>query len=234
MKKILITILIILVAILFVKYGRSIYMPIINKIKGSETVESVIEKIHNQAAERLKNELLAAGFENEFPDELIFVGLKKERIFQVYAKNSEGTKLIKEYPFTAFSGELGPKLKEGDKQIPEGIYHIEYLNPNSSYYLSMKVSYPNEFDISKSEFSNVKDLGTNIFIHGKSSSIGCIAIGDEAIEEVFLLTHHAINKGIKVIISPQDFRQDESYPNIKSIDWEAELYDQIKTELLRL
>lgn len=234
MKKVVIIVAFVIAIIIFVKFGRSVYMPIINKIKGSETVESVIEKIQPSVKDRLRDELAATGYENEFPDEIILVGLKKERLLQVYAKMGDNIHFLKEYPFTGFSGKIGPKLKEGDKQIPEGIYKIEYLNPNSSYYLSMKVSYPNEFDISKSEFSDIKDLGTNIFIHGKSSTVGCIPIGDEAIEEVFLLTHYAISKGVKVIISPQDFRVNEKYPDIDFIDWEEEHYDTIKSELKNL
>ncbi|MBQ6247469.1 MAG: hypothetical protein IJK04_11425, partial [Kiritimatiellae bacterium] len=68
----------------------------------------------------------------------IFV-FKNERSVEVHAP---GWKEPRIYPMTAFSGTLGPKLREGDGQIPEGIYGIEYLNPNSSYYLSLKVSYP--------------------------------------------------------------------------------------------
>lgn len=234
MKKVVIIVVFVIAIIIFFKFGRSVYMPIINKIKGSETVESISKKIQPSVKDRLRDELSATGYENEFPDEIILVGLKKERILQVYAKKGNNIHFLKEYHFTGFSGKIGPKLKEGDKQIPEGIYKIEYLNPNSSYYLSMKVSYPNEFDISKSEFSDIKDLGTNIFIHGKSSTVGCIPIGDEAIEEVFLLTHYAINKGVKVIISPQDFRVNEKYPDIDFINWEEELYDTIKSELKNL
>jgi len=57
--------------------------------------------------------------------------------------------MIKSYPFTGFSGGLGPKLREGDGQIPEGVYAIEYLNPNSQFHLSVKLDYPNVFDKAK-------------------------------------------------------------------------------------
>jgi murein L,D-transpeptidase YafK len=170
----------------------------------------------------------------DYPKEIILAAFKEERILQAYCKDYNGIKLIKEYPFTAFSGELGPKLKEGDKQIPEGIYEVEYLNPNSSYYLSIKVSYPNEFDKSKTELTNISDMGGDIFIHGKSATIGCIPIGDEAIEEVFLLTQKAINNKVKVIISPRDFRMNPEYPQIEGIDWENELYEKIYNEIKTL
>ena len=93
------------------------------------------------------------------------------------------------------------------------------------------MNYPNEFDKSKTKLSNISDMGGDIFIQGKSVTIGCIPIGDDAIEEVFLLTHKAINNGVKVIISPRDFRVNPEYPKIASIDWENELYDKIKNEI---
>jgi hypothetical protein len=233
-KKILLAIGLIIVVAIFLKYGRSVYMPVINKMKGNETVESRISSIQGEVWNRLENNLNLAGYKMDYPNEIILVAFKEERVLQVYSKDYNGIKLIKEYPFTAFSGELGPKLKEGDKQIPEGIYKVEYLNPNSSFYLSIKVSYPNEFDKSKTELSDIADMGGDIFIHGKSATIGCIPIGDEAIEEVFLLTQKAINNGVKVIISPRDFRTNSEYPKIEGIDWESELYDKIRNEIKTL
>jgi len=208
-------------------------MPVITKIKGKETIESTIEKYQGSAYERLQVNFAKVGIK-EFPKEILLVAFKEEQQLLVYCKDVHGVKLIKAYPFTAFSGELGPKLKEGDLQIPEGIYKVEYLNPNSSYHLSIKVDYPNQFDISKSTLPNIKDMGGDIFIHGKSSSVGCIAIGDQAIEEVFLMTQQAIDSGVKVIISPRDFRVNSQYPQLPTIDWEHELYDLITDELSRL
>lgn len=196
-----------------------------------ETVNSVINKIKDDVWVRIEKNLSSAGYENRYPRKIILLALKEERLLQVYANDNNKIKLIKEYPFTAYSGELGPKLQEGDGQIPEGIYKVEYLNPNSSYYLSIKVNYPNAFDKSKTKFSNHANMGGDIFIHGKAVTIGCIPIGDEAIEEVFMLTKKAINRGVKVIISPRDFRVNPDYPEIAGINWENELYKQISAEL---
>jgi len=209
-------------------------MPIVNKVKGKETVNSRIENIQENVWNRIEKNLNLAGYKMDYPREIILVAFKEERTLQVYAKDYDGIKLIKEYPFTAYSGKLGPKLREGDRQIPEGIYKVEYLNPNSSYYLSIKVDYPNAFDKSKTELTNQADMGGDIFIHGKSATIGCIPIGDEAIEEVFLLTQKAINNNVKVIISPRDFRVNSSYPKIEGMDWENELYEIINNELKTL
>ncbi len=233
-RKLILILGLIIIIMVFLKLGRSIYMPMVNKIRGKETVESRISNIQENVWNRLEKDLEQAGYKMDYPKEIILAAFKEERILQVFSKDYNGIKLIKEYPFTAFSGELGPKLKEGDKQIPEGIYKVEYLNPNSSYYLSIKVSYPNEFDKSKTEFTNVSEMGGDIFIHGKSATIGCIPVGDEAIEEVFLLTQKAMNNTIKVIISPRDFRVNSNYPKIEKIDWENELYDIINNELKTL
>ena len=96
-------------------------------------------------------------------------------------KSSE-LELFKRYSFTGFSGGSGPKLREGDGQIPEGIYAIEYLNPNSQFHLSMKLNYPNTFDKAKGKADGRDRLGFDIFIHGGSATIGCIPIWDAGIE----------------------------------------------------
>jgi murein L,D-transpeptidase YafK len=223
-----------ILGILFFKFGRNMYMPVVNKLKGKETVEQVINKIESDVWNRLQMNLNLAGYKTDYPHKIVLVAFKEERKLQVYSNDYNGIKLIKEYPFTAFSGKLGPKLKEGDKQIPEGIYEVEYLNPNSSHYLSIKVNYPNEFDKSKTHLSRHLDMGGDVFIHGKSVTIGCIPIGDEAIEEVFLLTQKAINNKVKVIIGPRDFRVNPAYPEIEGIDWEEELYESIEKELKTL
>lgn len=233
-KKKLIILALIIGFLLFLKFGRSSYVPILKKLSGKETVESAIHKIEKEAKFRLERNLNKAGFNNQYPEEIILVAFKEEEVLEVYAKDHEGVKLIKKYPFTANSGKLGPKLKEGDRQIPEGIYHIAYLNPNSSYHLSLKVNYPNEFDKSKTKFSKIKDMGGDIFIHGKALTIGCIPIGDLAIEELFLLVHKAFNKQVKVIISPRDFRKNSKFPSIESVNWENELYVSIESELKNL
>ncbi|MEM6697066.1 MAG: L,D-transpeptidase family protein [Bacteroidota bacterium] len=197
------------------------------------TIESVSNELEQEVFVRLEVALKKAGFD-DFPSEMLLLAFKEEQKLQVYAKREGELKFIKQYALTASSGNLGPKLQEGDRQIPEGIYQIEYLNPNSSYHLSLKVNYPNEFDKSKTRFENVKEMGGDIFIHGKATTIGCIPIGDEAIEEVFLMAAKAFHHPIKVIISPRDFRKGKKYPSIASVDWEEELYNQVEVELAKI
>lgn len=105
------------------------------------------------------------------------------------------------------------------------------MNPNSAFYLSIRIGYPNAFDVSKTELRDVKAMGGDIFIHGQSATIGCIPIGDKAIEEVFILCAHATKGAVKVVISPRDFRKKREYPSIEGIAWERELYDIVSREL---
>ena len=198
--------------------------------KRSETNESISTQISENVFTRLKPQFDHLNL-SDWPVELLMVGLKEEQLLEVYAKKEGRFKLLKSYPFSANSGLLGPKLREGDLQIPEGIYKVEYLNPNSSFYLSMRLNYPNEFDKSKTKLENEAEMGGDIFIHGKAMTVGCIPVGDEAIEELFMLVKHALQNEIKVIISPRDFRLNTEFPKIEGIDWEEELYEIIQSEL---
>lgn len=154
---------------------------------------------------------------------------KNERRLEVHAP---GWKAPRVYSMTGFSGTLGPKLKEGDRQIPEGIYGIEYLNPNSSYYLSLKVSYPNVSDRRRAKAEGRTNLGGDIMIHGKNVTIGCIPIGDEAIEDVFYLVHAVGIRKVAVIIAPYDMRLGRK-PLLEkhTLPWYGALCDEIDSAL---
>lgn len=120
------------------------------------------------------------------PEEILIAAYKKERLIHLWARpdTSETFLFIKQYPFTAFSGTLGPKRKQGDLQIPEGFYYINHFNPYSNFHLSMKISYPNQSD---SILGKKGSLGNEIRIHGSFVTIGCIPIGDESIEELYII-----------------------------------------------
>jgi len=235
MNRIIVLLLIILLVsvLVFLRYGRKLFMPVVQQVKGVETVASREQALLPPVATRLQPALSRAGF-TDLPDKIVLVGLKRERILQVYGYQLDSLRFIKAYPFTAFSGKIGPKLKEGDKQIPEGVYDIAYLNPNSSYYLSIKVSYPNAFDRQIAAREGRTQLGGDIFIHGKDVTIGCIPLGDPGIEEVFLMAAKSFEKGIEVIIAPHDFRVDPTYPEVDFIEWESELYPIIEKALLSI
>jgi murein L,D-transpeptidase YafK len=114
---------------------------------------------------------------------------------------------IQTYPLTAFSGRLGPKLKERDGQIPEGIYRLTTFNPFSNWHLSMMIDYPNDFDRTQAAKEGRHQLGSNIFLHGKAKSVGCLAVGDKAIDQLFLLARRVGLSHVKLVIAPNDLRR---------------------------
>jgi murein L,D-transpeptidase YafK len=116
---------------------------------------------------------------------------------------------IRSYAILGASGPLGPKLRQGDLQVPEGVYPIVYLNPNSIAHLSLAFGYPNDFDLARAmEDGRTSDtLGGDIMIHGGASSTGCLAIGDEAAEDLFVLAADAGVERADVVVSPVDFRR---------------------------
>lgn len=167
------------------------------------------------------------------PREIALLGFKKERALELWAKNDNHIwRFIHSYPLTAFSGRLGPKLKERDGQIPEGIYHLTTLNPFSSMHLSMMIDYPNSFDRLQASRDGRRQLGNNIFVHGKSLSVGCLAIGNHAIDQLFLLTRRVGLVNTRIIIAPNDLRIDKpATSSFAQPRWLPELYRQISTAL---
>ena len=158
-----------------------------------------VKEIRARRAADLKALVEKAGL--TYPvDEVYLRGLKKERLLELWAgKKGEPMVLVKSYPFCAASGELGPKRVEGDEQVPEGLYEVPEFNPTSDYHLSMKVSYPNASDRLRSD---PKRPGGLIYLHGNCASIGCIAIQDEPIEEVYLIAIDAKRRPIRFDIFP--------------------------------
>ncbi|MBF0613972.1 MAG: L,D-transpeptidase family protein [Magnetococcales bacterium] len=194
-------------------------------------VQKVVERYDEAVRLRLMEDFRMAGVPYP-PARLALLSFKKERRLELWGgETEESMQRIKSYPFTAFSGELGPKRRQGDRQIPEGIYRVTFLNPNSAYHLSMKLDYPNEFDRTMAEMDRRQQLGGDIFIHGDSYSIGCIALGDRAIEELFILTAWAGMENVQVIIAPYDLRRDPEIRPLETIPWTRELYARIQDAL---
>ncbi|MGF1531930.1 MAG: murein L,D-transpeptidase family protein [Puniceicoccaceae bacterium] len=205
--------------------GRSLWYPYYAKLRGLRSVEEVVEQIKQSRD---------LPFEIKAWEELLLVGLKAERSLEVYGRRGAGGDWhpITAYPFTGYSGKLGPKLREGDRQIPEGIYRIESLNPNSSFHLSMKVNYPNQWDRQMGAEEGRERLGGDIFIHGKSGTVGCIPIGDTAIEELFILVATVGVDRCEVLLLPWDFRRRKDEPQVEEIEWEGLLYRQLREAVL--
>lgn len=170
------------------------------------------------------------------PARVVLAAFKEEKTLEVYAAGTNrNLQFIRAYPILAASGVPGPKLGEGDRQVPEGIYQIESLNPNSSYHLSLRIGYPNEFDREQARQDGRTNLGGDIMIHGGAASVGCLAVGDEASEELFVLAADTGLANVTVILSPVDFRKRAGPPESKQVPaWTKSLYQTIQSKLEEL
>lgn len=127
------------------------------------------------------------------PKQLYLRGFKHERQLELWAGGSTGPlRLVHSFPFCSASGELGPKRRQGDLQVPEGFYEIDRFNRQSNFLLSLGVSYPNASD---RLLGSKGRLGGDIFIHGACVSIGCIAIEDGPVQQLFLVALDARGAG---------------------------------------
>lgn len=119
---------------------------------------------------------------------------KKEMKLEVWVreKNKESYGLLHTYDICAMSGKPGPKRKEGDLQVPEGVYYINHFNPLSNFHLSLGLNYPNASD---KILSDKLHPGGSIYIHGNCVTIGCIPITDDKIKELYILSVEAKNNG---------------------------------------
>ncbi len=144
------------------------------------------------------------------PKRVFFRAFKSELELEIWGSNSgeEPFVLIHTYPIARASGVLGPKRREGDLQVPEGVYYIDRFNPNSKFHLSLGLNYPNKSDAIRGDPDGP---GTDIFIHGNRVSIGCLAMTDAKIEEIYALALGARDAGqirIPVHIFPARFDSD--------------------------
>jgi murein L,D-transpeptidase YafK len=167
--------------------------------KKYERVRTALSEKENLLVNELKSKSISLNQLN-----VLFIAYKSENELNLFVKKKSDNKytLFKTYSICAQSGVLGPKRKQGDYQVPEGIYHIDRFNPSSSFYLSLGINYPNTSDRIKSTASN---LGGDIFIHGNCVSIGCLSMTDDYIKEIYLLAIHAKNNAqnkIPVYIFP--------------------------------
>lgn len=137
----------------------------------------------------VEERLAQAGFSQGQPLHLrIF---KEESILEIWMERNGRYELALTYPICAWSGRLGPKLREGDKQSPEGFYLVSsrQLKPDSSFHLALNIGFPNAFDTAQGR------TGSFLMIHGACVSIGCYAMTDAGIEDIYQLTEQALLNG---------------------------------------
>src|SRR5580700_1236841 len=153
-------------------------------------------QLPTRAMKELSPEMLALLDQKNMPkDSPVLVRLfKEESELEVWKQDTTGQfQLLKVYPICRWSGGLGPKVKEGDRQAPEGFYPITpgLMNPNSSYYLAINTGFPNAYDKANGY------TGAFLMIHGDCSSAGCYAMTDEQIGEIYSLAREAFLGGQK-------------------------------------
>lgn len=198
--------------------------------RGNRTTKQVLARYADIAEERMKPHFVKAGVAYP-PKRISLVSLKEEKIMELWAWHKKKWRHIHDYKILGASGHAGPKLRQGDKQVPEGIYRVLYLNPNSRYHLSMKVNYPNGFDRKNARADRRTKLGGDIFIHGTEYSIGCLAVGNESIQELYVLAAKTGVKNIDVVIAPYDLRRHKPVKRHTDPDWVDGLYSDIKKRL---
>ncbi len=176
----------------------------------------------NEALQR-KQDTLQKQFEQKklkWPAKYIYIrSFKYDSYLEVWVKDkiSDPFQLFKTYKICALAGTLGPKRMEGDFQVPEGFYYISEFNPNSSYYLSLGLNYPN---MSDRILSDSLRPGGDIYIHGSCVTVGCIPITDEQIDELYILAAYAKDAGqdyIPVHIFPIRYDKERSIKYLETL-----------------
>lgn len=220
------------------QYGRGLWVPAYYDYVGRRTVADVLAAYGPAAESRLKPHFKRAGIAYP-PAGIALLAMKEERRLELWAGSGAADgpedrrryRFVRAYDIKAASGGPGPKLREGDLQVPEGIYGITALHPNSAYHLSMKLNYPNAFDRRHARRERRAQPGSNIFIHGKALSVGCIAVGDTAVEELFTLVARSGAAKVKVVIAPRDPRRNPLGGAAENLPrWTGTLYSAIRSE----
>ena len=161
-----------------------------------------------RTASKEKGEALRQRFKEKglaYPPRAILLrAFKQDAVLELWATeaNDRPYVLVHEYRICTSSGTLGPKRRFGDQQVPEGFYELDWFNPQSNFYLSLHINYPNASDRILGSHQNP---GGDIFLHGNCASIGCIPITDDGIKEVYwlaVLVHNQNDQHLPIEIFP--------------------------------
>ena len=231
-KTILFLALFVLTAAICLSNARSVWHPVYSALVGRRTTADVLAELREPLEAHWAAACAEAGIAFP-PSGVVLLGMKEERSLELWGRSEDADwARLATYPILAASGSAGPKLLEGDRQVPEGVYAIEGLNPNSAFHLSLKIGYPNAFDREQADREGRSNLGGDIFIHGKAVSVGCLAIGDRAVEEVFYLVARAGCEKARVVIMPHDLRVQEDVEIPEGREWTRELYAGVRDALI--
>ena len=180
-----------------------------------------------QAARRVKPTLIAALAEKnlDYGSPVFLRIFTAEKVLEVWVAEKDRYVLFHAYPICTYSGRLGPKIREGDNQAPEGFYRVgpNQLNPQSNYHLAFNLGYPNAYDRANGR------TGSFLMVHGNCVSIGCYAMGDAAIEEIYTLMDAALHSGQKNIdVHVFPFRFDSTKIVWQNSEWQP-FWSDLKT-----
>ncbi len=200
---------------------------------GGWSVAQRIDQFGDAARTRLAPHYATAGV--AWPGRSVaLLAFKDARQLELHAQDTAGQwRFVRAYPIRAASGGPGPKLREGDLQVPEGRYRVTFLNANSAYHVSLRLDYPNAHDRAMARADGRTQLGGDIMIHGRAVSIGCLAMGDEAAEDLFTLAADIGMERMEVLIAPTDFRRAAPPAQVEGPAWLGALYASLATELAR-
>lgn len=202
---------------------------------GDHTIATRLAEIGPKARRQWREDFAAAHVAYP-PAHVEFVVFKREKRVDVFAGPSPSNlAFVRSIGITAASGGPGPKLREGDRQVPEGVYEVDLLNPNSLYHVSLRLNYPNDFDRRMAQRDRRGRLGSAIMIHGSDRSIGCVAVGDQAAEDLFVIAADAGLSQVSVVIVPRDFRRTGDHaPMPGQPAWVHDLYANLDRRLRSL
>jgi murein L,D-transpeptidase YafK len=200
--------------------GRRVLFPLI----GNAAAEGRAEAVARRVTPALRRDFGDTKLRWGAP--LLIRIFKLERTLELWVDDGERYRLFRSYPICTYSGALGPKLRQGDGQAPEGFYRVRrgQMNPASSYHLSFDLGYPNAYDRSHAR------TGNHLMVHGRCVSIGCYAMGDAAIEEIYTLMSAAFDAGARelpVHAFPFRFDRDDVASRLADPRW-SEFWSELR------
>lgn len=194
----------------------------------SMSVKQAMARLAPSTRELLQHDFSAAGLHYP-PKRLTLIAFKQEKQLLLFG-GSKDMRFVRAFAFTSYSGALGPKLREGDMQIPEGIYRITGAGARGM--LTLDVDYPNALDRKNAAADHRTELGGEILVHGGTHSTGCVVISDAEMEQVFVAVNDVGFKNTQLIIAPCDLRKHEPAVDYsKQPKWLPAVYAALRHEL---
>jgi murein L,D-transpeptidase YafK len=173
---------------------------------------------------KLHADLVAAGF--NLGDAAYVRIFKREHLLELWMKADDGRfQLFRSYEICRYSGQLGPKLAEGDRQAPEGFYRVarKQLNPNSRHHLAFNIGFPNALD------KELGRTGSALMVHGGCTSVGCYAMTDAQIDEIYAVVEAALDRGQREVdVSIFPFRMTEAALQATALSANSPFWQNLK------